>query len=288
MCKEKKFLFIFIVLLLQSCADMPRNPYYIPNESNSLLLAQKNEIKVAVSTINLNNKIDSPLGKFVNAQIGYSPIKHLGIYANHLRWNRSAVSNGFDWGNNYEFDNIALGGYYLFQTESIKNRNLEFPNIPIGILTDFYLGYGKGKVSNIYPESDESFYNFTQPYGQLGIHWRDKNFGLSWIFQVGRINFANGRYDVQQSAAQRGLFTYENILADNSFRYRASTYKIFAGSKSVRTYLTLTIADSSLGDRQYYLPHGTDMASAGVVLNIDHAYRFLFKKGKNKKARNKK
>jgi len=76
MYKEQLYFFVFLVFLLQSCADMPTNPYYIPNESNSLMLAQKNEIKVAVSTVNLNGKLDSHSGKFINAQMGYSPIKH--------------------------------------------------------------------------------------------------------------------------------------------------------------------------------------------------------------------
>lgn len=288
MNKKNIIFFILIVLLLQSCADMPRNPYYIPNESNSLILAQKNEIKVAVSTVNLNQRIDDPAGKLVNAQIAYSPIKHLGIYANHLRWNRTAETNGFDWGNNYSYDNLALGGYYLFQSEIMKKRNADFGNFPIGILFDFYMGYGKGKVDNIYPESDEAHYNFTQPYGQMGIHWQDKNIGLSWVFQIGRINFADGLYTVNQSGLQNGFRAYESILEDNSFRYRASTFRFFAGSKTIRAYATYTVADSSLGDRQYYLSHGTDMVALGLVLNIDHAYRFIFQKKPAKKARNKK
>jgi len=160
----------------------------------------------------------------------------------------------------------------------MKKRNSELSSYPIGILGDLYFGYGKGKVDNIYPESDEAFYTFTQPYGQMGIHWRDKNFGVSWVYQVGRINFADGLYSVNQSATKRGLRAYESILDDNSFRYRASTFRVFGGSKIIRAYATYTVADSSLGDRQYYLSHGTDLVALGLVFNIDHAYRFFFKK----------
>ena len=104
MLQKNYFFFLFIlIVILQSCSYSSRRIYYAPEEHNALKLAKKNEVKTAFSTTNLTSEEYSNTKNF-NAQIAYSPVKHLGVFGNFTNWKNS--------GNNFDFPDYQPTSHY--------------------------------------------------------------------------------------------------------------------------------------------------------------------------------
>ena len=284
--KNYFFCLIGLLFILQSCSSS-RSIYYAPEESNMLKLAQENDIKAAVST---SQNIDD--FSQINAQIAYSPIKHLGIFGNFLNWNNSGsfynsqANQRFDGKNNYKIGSAAIGGYYLLQTEGQKMRDDTVASLPIGFLFDVYTGIGRGRVKNEFSPTSDSFLKFNKTYSQIGIHWQDEYVGLSMVYRFGQLNFIGGVLNGNSDdAAEYFLYLREN----QKQKFRETSFKLFMGTKEVRGYVNVTIVNLDRqnifnnGFRNFYsqgLPSVQSVMSIGVALNIDNV-KNLFKKSKN-------
>lgn len=285
---QKNYFFYLIILLviLQSCAYTPRNVLYVPEEHNALKVAQKNDIKAAFSTSNFTGEEFKRISH-LNAQIAYSPIKHLGVFGNFLNWNStvsSFIDPSFEISSDYKLGSGAVGGYYLYQTDKQKLRSDSIISLPIGFLFDAYLGIGRGSVENIFSPTSNFSLKMNKPYAQLGIHWQDEFVGISLVHRFGQIQFTEGVFNGNNN---QGLSYYQQIEENPKQKFRETSFKLFMGTKEIRGYISFT--NVNLTPRELItngftysqpLPHADNITNIGVVLSIDEIYNFL---KKNKK-----
>ena len=186
-----KLFLLSIIILFSSCATKQFvNEYIAPVDGNTFQLSDKNNFFAAGSIHPPRKDGNHPLQ--YNFQLGYSPIKHLGIVTsyNHYRFSEDKP----DHLSSIKLFNIALGGYYSLQDEE-KLDNDEFENTLIqGFLINAYAGYSNGKTDNKYPYEfgANSSLNFHKYYVQGGVLWQNELLGLSLQGRIGEINFYEG------------------------------------------------------------------------------------------------
>jgi len=285
MLQNHPFLFcILLLVLLQSCSSSPNNIYYAPEEHNMLKLANKNDIKAALSSSSLTR--ESSVESNLNVQAAYSPIKHLGVFGNFISWNNRNNNAPDNNGSIYKIGSAAVGGYYLLENKNQKIRNDTLNSLPLGFLVDIYLGGGLGKVDNYYREASESFINFNKTYGQIGIHWQDEYVGLSWVMRFNKIYFRKGVFNGKND---RGIGHFQYIQQYQNFNFRESTLKLFMGNKEARAYVSWTNVvnrDIFLDNINYIssLPSVDSVWNLGVVFGISDIFQSI-KENKNNKIR---
>jgi len=282
MFQKNQFCIIIVMILLlsSSCVHIPTNSYYIPSEPNMLKLAKKKDLKISASTNKIPFLSENVDENFFNTQVGYSPINHLGIVANHFQWNSIVPFDEHLRGTKSSSSSIALGGYNIFQTAKQKRRTVRYNTAPIGFLLEMYAGYGRGKIDNHYAGKDNLLLKYNKPYMQIGYHWQDEFVGLSWVYKVGKINYKEGTYSPNLSQEQQGSFPFLKIQENTNYSFRESSFKVFMGKKEIKGYIGLTTTETFSPDPSFKLLHGTNMVYTGVTISIDEFYnRFL----KNKK-----
>ena len=288
--KNYFFYLILFLVILQSCSSVNRNLYYAPEEHNMLKLAKKNDIKAAISSSSLTNEyVDNH--SHLNVQMGFSPIKHLGVFANYLNWKNGNIYNDFQTGQsfdretNYNTASAAVGGYYLLQTDGQKMRDDTVASLPIGFLVDAYVGAGRGRVKNTFSPSANSLLKFYKSYGQLGIHWQDEYVGLSLVHRFGQLNFFGG---VLNGNSEEAALYFLHLQENQKQKFRETSFKLFMGTKEVRGYINVTIVnlntiipyDNTTFFYTSRLPQVESLLNVGVVLSINEISGFL-KKLKN-------
>jgi len=148
MSTSTKFIFIVLcILFFSSCSHY----YYAPDEANVLKLSEEKDLKISVSGNHDNENDETHELKHLNLQVGYSPIKHLGIFTNHFRiWGKD---NASFYGGNGHLTNLAVGGYYFIKTKSGLDKVLKYDyGVTSGFLFDVYAGYGRGKIHQYYKQ----------------------------------------------------------------------------------------------------------------------------------------
>lgn len=200
----KTYLYLVFVLLLLCSSCMSH--LYVPEPGNTLQLSKKNDLKLSADGFFLkkNKNIDEWFLKrkyqYINLQFGYSPIKHIGIIANHFRINAAReFDNPPYYQNNFgtgRMSNIAIGGYY-FLNKKTNNSRKKHIHRRADWLVEVYAGYGEGHlnqtISNLFVDNmlNHSF-DIRKYYLQTGIHWKMKNIEISYQIVTGKLDYFNG------------------------------------------------------------------------------------------------
>jgi len=267
MLNKKYYFFIFVYILLStSCSHY----YYAPDEANMLKLDDRNDLKFSASGNSTNGNYEL---RHTNVQLGYSPIKHVGVFASHFNMSGDEPKQNSIRGGKGHLNNVGLGGYYFLETESILNRLVKYDdNIGVrsGFLFDAYAGYGKGHVHNYYAEGGRSDLDIQKYFIQGGIHWQGKALGLSYVMKFGRLNYFNGLIVGQLNESE--ISSLQNIESNREFPFRETSLKFYMGVKYARVYLNVA---TTIDEFDNFFTHRTSMGSFGVVVDIDDVYRAI-------------
>jgi len=173
----KLSLYLFVsVLFFASCGSASHH-FYATDEGNLLALREEKDIKVSAG---YTPHVNSLPGNNISAQVGYSPIKHLGIQSSFFRI-RNSFTGAEDIAKNvyqYNFSG-AVGGYFFKPAKAIEVFSDEeegltsFESSPEGkgLLFDGYVGYSRGAVNNFYfGETGKIELDFQKFYVQGGFH----------------------------------------------------------------------------------------------------------------------
>ena len=251
---------LFIILMLSSCS----HNYYAPNEGNVLKLSEAEDLKISVSG-NKNGKI--PFGgdiKHSNLQLGYSPIKHLGLFISHFELDEidnRRVGNG-------HYTNLAVGTYYFKKKKKRPNKMIKDNRVIPGFLFDAYGGYGRGKVFNYYDEGGYSELYLRKYSLQGGLHWNGKIMEISAIYKLGILQYFKGSINLPIS--DRHLIQLLNIREDQIFPFSQVSLHGYLGLKNIRFYCDLSIVPSDFNDKFNYIDN---LLSFGVVMELDEVIR---------------
>jgi len=257
-------LFFANVLLFSSCSHY----YYAPDEANMLKLNDQHDLKFSVSGNSTNGNYNL---KHTNAQVGYSPIKHIGVFASHFKMSGDEPEQNPVRGGKGHLNNVGFGGYYFLDSESILNRLVNYDDkigVRSGFLFDVYAGYGKGHVYNYYPEGGRSDLDIQKYFIQGGVHWQGKALGLSYVMKFGRINYFNGLIVGQLNDSE--INSLRNINEIREFPFRETSLKFYMGVKYGRVYLNISKIDDEFDN---LFSHRTSVGSFGIILDIDDIYR---------------
>jgi len=276
-------LLLFFILTTTSCSRI--NYYYRPNDANAVALKKKNDIHFSASTYSLK---DSKFNNNQNIQVGYSPIKHLGISSSYFRVRDKHPIVPLRYGNG-NFGNIALGGYYFLPMKGkyirIKKSRRKYlfnnPNwlMQEGVLFDLYLGLGRGKVNNFYEDGGNSQLRFSKKYSQVGIHLFRKRLGVSFNLTFGNINYFEANLKGKIKSSQ--VIRVRSLDNKSKFTIRESTIRFFLGTKQLRVFASV----SSFNPSQDFGNLGVIESNLnfGIFSEIDEFFR---KKKKRKRKRN--
>ena len=260
-----KFLLLTLSLIFfNSCSHY----YYAPDEANVMKLAQRNDLKVAVSGNSTNGNYEL---KHANYQLGYSPIKHLGVFVSRFNMMGKEPINNPDRGGNGFLNNAAMGGYYFFERGSILDRIVKYDEelaVPSGFLVDAYLGYGKGQVHNFYTEGGQSNLELQKYFLQGGLHWQGKTLGLSYVLKFGKLNYFNGI--IEGKLDEQNINSLQNIESIRASPFRETSLKFYMGIKQTRVYLNVSTVVSTFENN---FLHRTSVGSFGIIMDIDDIYR---------------
>ena len=243
----KTSLYLFVsVLFFASCGSASHH-FYATDEGNILALREEKDLKASGGyTPHLN----SLPGNNINAQVGYSPIKHLGIQSSFFRIRNSFKGVEDIAKNVYQYNfSGAVGGYYfksakakeIFGDDEDGLTSFESATEGKGLLFDGYIGYSRGAVDNFYfGETGKVELDFQKFYVQGGFHIFLDKVGASFTLRGGQLNYldsskANGKLSASQ------LRKVEIIEENNPFLFLESALKISVGKPTapIRAYLTL-------------------------------------------------
>ena len=268
--------FLMITFFFSSCA----NYYYSPNDGDLVTLRKQHDGHISGST-NLGNGEDK---KVLNIQAGYSPINHLALASSYFR--TSDGNNEDRSGKGYIFSG-AIGGYYfmpieenLISNKRRKKRIPKHPNLQMekGILFDFYVGTGEGKVNNFYSEGGTSQFNFRKDYIQMGFHLIKKNWGASYNIRRGWLNYSEGKVYNRLKIDNSNLSKFEDLTVNNSFDLVEHSFRLHVGIKHFRYFFNITSVQESTALRDLGVEN--DNFSVGFILEIDEFFRKTIKKEK--------
>ena len=269
--KKHYFLFFVIVLLCSSCSHY----YYAPDEANMLKLNEQHDLKISVSGNSTNGNYEL---KHTNLQLGYSPIKHVGVFASHFKMSGNEPIQDPIRGGKGHLNSAGLGGYYFLESESILNKLVKYDDkigVRSGFLFDAYAGYGKGHIYNFYIEGGHSDLDLQKYFVQGGVHWQGKALGLSYTMKFGRLNYFNGLIIGQLDESE--INSLLNIEEIKEFPFRETSLKFYMGVKYARVYLNVA---TTVDEFDNSFTHRTSVGSFGIIVEIDEIYKGI--KGRNK------
>lgn len=265
-------IFISITILLSSCS-VKNNHYYVPSEGNVLTLSERHDLKISATTSINETGIN-------NFQIGYSPIKHLGIFGSWLHQKDGKQIYPFDAlsfnnSNSDNYKNVGIGGYFF------KKRNTYYTTlIPKkyfeqgGFLFDLYVGIGEGKMRRDY-KSVRSYFDFdyTKRFGQAGLHYKFRAFGISYIFKMAQLNVSKVVLHGNFFLFPKNFF--DELVENNTIDTYESTIRFEYGIRQAKLNLNLTY----FSDQPNFLSPLRSYYSIGILINVDE---FFKKKRKDK------
>ena len=204
-----KLLTLFSFLwFLQSCTQSANLLPYSPQEGQGVKLTNRNDLKFVTNANNPQFGQDNDT--YLDLQVGYSPIKHIGIQAGHYFY-RTAESNRLS--NKFSINNLAIGGYYNIPFANEKKLS--------NILLELYGNYSFAKNKNkhkplLFPQVlHQSDLNYEKYFLRGNFHFLFNNkFGLGLGTNVGQIKFLNGTYEV--GSGDSPLLTQFQIISENN------------------------------------------------------------------------
>jgi len=286
----KLSLYLFVnVLFFASCGSASHH-FYATDEGNLLALREEKDLKVSAGyTPHLN----SLPGNNINAQIGYSPIKHLGIHGSYFRIRNSFTGAEDIEKNVYQYNfSGAIGGYYfkpakakeIFGDDEDGLTSFESATEGKGLLFDGYVGYSRGAVNNFYfGETGKVELDFQKFYVQGGFHIFLDKVGASFTLRGTQLSYLDSSIASGKLSASQ-LRKIKIIEENNPFFFLESALKISIGKPTapIRGYLTLA-GVYDFGD--VFLEVQPSTMQFGVTADIDYLFS---KKEKTKKKSSKK
>ena len=242
------FLNLALIIFLQfSCT----HHFYSPNDPLYVSLDEKNDIHIS--------------GGFPKSfQIGYSPIKHLGLASNYFE-RRVARGNlgGTRIVEGYLFSN-HIGAYYNFKDK--KSIETEKP-IFRGILLDTYFGYGVGNVNNQYPYASNLNLKFQKYSWQAGAHLKFRLIESSIIYKLSKLNY----HDPYVEGVLDELDTDDlHLLLDlNPYLNQEFGARMTFGFRGLKAYVSKT----TLLNNRDILKSRRQLITLGLSLDIDNFLR---------------
>ncbi len=253
---------ILLVVLIFCALDAFGQLYYMTNEGALLALNEQHDLRLSYGR-GANQQSDKA-GAF---QLGYSPIKHIGIQysaASIVSRNQSSRdSKG-------KLRGGSIGSYYFIDiyksnsnSDQTKTKNL----MKNGILFDFYLGYEKGEIKNEYRKSEEAFIDFNKNFAQLGVHFQGPIFGINFIVKKGVLDYKKFRIATADSFP---LAVVEDINRFDTFNFTESTIRVILGLKTTKIYFSNTWINIpkkgqlNIFDNVYHF---------GVIVELDEFFR---------------
>ena len=171
-----QIIFFFFIILMSSCSQT----IYAPNDNIMVQLKDKNEINIAGTSIQAlqydRRENESPHKMKINTvQAGYSPIKHLAFAGSFFDYKKSFTTEYKPYSNKKSIAekgkiwNAAIGTYCFLNFPSNENS---------GILIDLYAGYGGGEVNHTFFDSNQSSFEFSQSFIQVGLYYKSPFLGF--------------------------------------------------------------------------------------------------------------
>lgn len=277
MIKTTKILLAFLTtfFFFSSCS----NYYYSPNDGDLVMLRKQHDGHISGST----NLGDGESKKLMNLQAGYSPINHLAFAGSYFK--TSEGNNNGRFGKGYILSG-AIGGYYFMPIEDNlvfkrrKNRTPKYPNLNMekGILLDFYVGTGEGKVDNFYTDGGSSHFSFRKNYVQLGFHYIKKNWGLSYNVRRGKLNYSDGKVYNRLKIDESDLAKFQDLTVNNSFDLMEQSFRLHVGVSHFRYFFNITSVNETAALRDLGVEDNN--FSVGFILEIDEFFRKNIKREK--------
>jgi len=222
---QKLLTLISLLYFLQSCNQSLQPLHYSPNEGNGVTLSHHKDFKLATNGSFSN--FDQTKDTYLDAQMGYSPLKHLGFQVGYFFYK---TPQPLDTKSDYKSCNIGIGGYHKF---CISNQNSVNKNRMENILLEFYGNASFGKNENRHSVS--SLYNPSLHYsnvksrkyylrGNCHIQFENK-LGLSFGTHIGHINYIRGTYSSGRGDTPL-INHFRNISDDNQGNFREYTFRV--------------------------------------------------------------
>ena len=265
----------FMLTLGTSCS----HKYYAPNDGDLVMLRKQNDVHVSGAG-----------GTGTNFQVGYSPIKHLGLAASYFELERLDSRDGILSKGDGHLWNGSVGGYYFFSStlrenpkktkkkrkRLIKNQDGFFEE---GWLTDIYIGHGRGVVNNYYKEGGSTHFQFQKTYVQFGWHFMAKSFGFSHAVRVGTLNYGKGQ--IYGTAVADNTSSFNVLTEQNKFNLIESSIRIHFGFKHIRWILSMSAVKKNVKLNELGVINS--IVTMGMMVELDEFFRKKTKPKKEKK-----
>ncbi len=274
---------VFVVFLMTACN---RNYYYVPSPSNTLGLSEKGDFKFSGGIREMKEFENQQ--KSYNLQMGFSPLKNIGVYGNYFEI-ASKPKVFLDTGvlDNYgaQWD-IGIGAYRNIAfpnfSKKIRNPKLFKPNNTF--LLETYFSYGRGSIKNSYIEGGSSVVNFQRFGWQAGLQLKLKLGSLGISGLLGQIDYSNVSIDISNIDTNVSLGFWDDIALLNDWDPLFFTgYNIYydIGIKQVRFYVSLTYHHfpgiKELQATDYLVNR---YINTGIVIELDEIYKETWRKNK--------
>lgn len=259
---------ILMILFMGSAKDMLAQRYYSIDEGQFLMLSNPGDLRL--STV-------FPGEGLYTAQLGYSPIKHLGISGAYVRdrssrevFRTNGPSNSRVLG---DYASVAVGGYYFMKSKKKEAKQFylsEQVMMEEGFLFDLYAGYRYGTIENLYYQNSRSIFDTHRFSVQLGVHWVFRIGTLSYSIRGVRLDFTNGKASGPLDDPEL-LDLFDGGIQDNApFGFYESTFRYQIGIKQVRIYTGVTTSYGD-GDKRPINQKRTTI-TAGLIFELDELF----------------
>lgn len=239
-----KYITIFLLILL-ACPSSAQSSYGLLQNSATngagLKLEKKNDLNFSINS--MKPSFDHSHDTYTDFQIGYSPLKYLGIQAGYYRFhsiirNRESSKLGVT--------NLSVGTYIPIDFTNVIETISYYPRIfPDSLLLEFYGGFSLGKVINKDSHNDtpEHFHvadlRMYNHFVRLGLSYYLSKFSYNANYKWGYINFYKGEYDVARGFTQ--VFgSFNSIKADNDAEYTEITHQLSYHGKEIQIHVGLS------------------------------------------------
>lgn len=266
--------YLLIPLLVFFCSSCGHK-YYAPNDADLVVLKEKNDVHISGTTDLSSN------GKKINhAQLGYSPIKHLGLTSSYFSMNQwenasreSARGDGKIWSASIgtyivvPFSSVGISKQGSKRREKkIKNQHLFHPS---SAMIDLYFGTSRGQVNNFYKNNSVSNLKFKKNYVQIGVHWTLRSVSFDLASRIGNLNYYEATFFGKPSYS----LTYINDLlkTKNNFRLLEHSLRAHFGVKHAR--LIFSVSGISQSSELNQLGVVQAVTTFGLMVDIDEFFR---------------
>lgn len=267
-------LVIYLIILLclnSSCG----HKYYAPNDADLVVLKEQHDVHISGTTDTGNKSKQS-----YNAQLGYSPIKHLGLAGSYFKFNQWKNPHKPPVRGGGKIWSAAIGGYFFqpyissgISKRDIKKREKKFSNQnlfhPSGMLMDIYIGRSQGSVNNLYENGGTTLLKFKKNYIQFGIHWTNKSIGFDLATRIGKLNYYEATISGKPSASTSYIIDY--LEARNSFNLMEHSFRANFGVKNTR--FIFSVSGVSQNAKLNQLGVVEVVTSFGLIIDLDEFFR---------------